>query len=488
MFWAEDFLSLFRSPYLIPTPKMPLDEQMNCITRVILIVFLALLIVNVWFDVLFLCVALLLTIIVYYSLRGASREEYGRVDSVLVPPPPVPQETGAGGFVFSPPTGLPRSSCGSSVPPSGLPVYIDADIENPSLIDTETSSAYAFRDVPIEKTYGDNQRFAGPPNPRTLVRPIIPCPIYSDEWVSNDFIIPAPINDQRRQELWQNGYVTRDDERAIASIQENYDSPNAGEYAGYGVRSDYYNQGGGYASNGMDRACGYDPSNLRYGLPVNYRASACDRTPEMRAYNENLFSIPIQPGLYTRSQVNQADASMANLGISYTQPFLPTTLERTAGGVDEFVEHDPATVRPCPLPPYNSEDYGAPLVNEVYDPRLTGYGTGYRSYVEPVTGQPRFYYDDIDQARQPNFISRNKLDIYGFAPRVGAAGERVLNGGELREAANQTFVDSQLQFRTELQQRLLHKNSNREWQQRVAPITTNQRASSGRGTVSGYFK
>ena len=32
----------------------------------------------------------------------------------------------------------------------------------------------------------------------------------------------------------------------------------------------------------------------------------------------------------------------------------------------------------------------------VYDPRFTGYGTSYRAYNEPVTGQTRFYYDDVN--------------------------------------------------------------------------------------------
>ena len=39
----------------------------------------------------------------------------------------------------------------------------------------------------------------------------------------------------------------------------------------------------------------------------------------------------------------------------------------------------------------------------IYDPRF-GYGTGYRSYIDETTGQPRFYYDDIDAITKPNYI------------------------------------------------------------------------------------
>jgi len=33
-------------------------------------------------------------------------------------------------------------------------------------------------------------------------------------------------------------------------------------------------------------------------------------------------------------------------------------------------------------------------------------------YIESMTGQSRFYYDDIDQHTQLNCITRNYLDIY----------------------------------------------------------------------------
>jgi hypothetical protein len=207
----------------------------------------------------------------------------------------------------------------------------------------------------------------------------------------------------------------------------------------------------------------------------------------MKEYNKNLFSIPIQPGIYTSSQVNQNDASMQNLGISFTQPFLPTS-SQYQNGVLEFTENDPNLATPVKNPPFYSKNFGYPLRNEIYDPRLTGYGTSYRSFIDPMTGQPRFYYDDIDQYTQNNYITRNNLDIYGFAPQTGVIDQRVLEGDELRNQANLNYIDNQLQFRTELQQRLMHKNSNREWQQRIAPINT-QTTGRARGgsTMSGFY-
>lgn len=549
-FWVEDISYLFHSFYLVPTRSMGLEEQMNCITRIVLLIFLIMLFANISYDVLFLAVSVLLIIGVYYLIKALpSKKEnfieyYGKVETVLKPVPPVDWNQDTSNFQFSPLTGSPTAPCRTTP----LPVYPAMEFNvldsNPSIMDPQTSLPYMDNNVPIEAAYGQNQSYAGPPNPRTLVQPIIPNPIFDfASWQPNDFMVPSGINDQKRVEFWQNGYVVSPQsappvppvremyakynyepekpefghapQEPPSARQEAHDrvrrefrgyqqhrvpqrplredyAPDEQAYNNYAVRSNYYNQtlyNQTRPDPYVDRQCGYDADNLRYQLPVNYRADACQKTPSMTEYNKNLFSIPLQPGVYTQSQVNQPYASMSNLGISMDQPFLPTTSsfdDKTQ--VFKYVEHDPATVRPVPVAPYNSQDFGAPLRNEIYDPRLTGYGTSYRSYIEPLTGQPRFYYDDIDQQTQPNYITRNNLDIYGGLPTIGAANQKVLEGDALRTLTNNNYTDNQIQFRTELQQRLMHKNSNREWQQRIAPITTTARMSSGGGTMSGFFK
>jgi hypothetical protein len=285
-------------------------------------------------------------------------------------------------------------------------------------------------------------------------------------------------------------HVTREDYQGPEMI-ENYE--NNDQYNNYAVQSNYYNTTN-YNRPGSDminKQCGYNPDNLKYNLPINYNSSFCQRQSNLKEYNKNLFSIPLQPDIYTESEVNQPYASMANLGISQDQPFLPTIPNyNEKNGLLTFTEYDPANVKPIENPPFNSRNFGQPLRNEIYDPRLTGYGTSYRSYLEPMTGQTRFYYDDIDQVNQPNYITRNNLDIYGFGSKIGTPNEAMLNGQELRDAAQANYTDNQLQFRTELQQRLMHKNSNREWQRRIAPISTNNtfNGRGGGGTVSSTWR
>jgi len=544
-FWIEDISYLFHSFYLIPTCQMDLAEQMNCMTRIILVIFIIMLFVNISYDVLFLAVSLLLIISVYYWIKSFKKPEnfveyYGKVETVLEPVPPVANNPQNGDFSFYPilPNTDPRAPCRRTpVPEHYPPLGIDIENNNPQIIDQASSSVWANREIPISETYSLNGRLVGPPNPRTLVQPIIPTPIYIKQ--DNDFIVPSAINDNKRQEFYQNGYVVTNSapvdyeniyreytgggggiphktlkygknefegyrshqnpvpqpsfqQSALPPVREDYISNDGGynyNYNNYSIDQNYYNQNGydntPYPS--IDKACGVNPDNLNYNLPINYQSSECQRRENMKEYNKNLFSIPLQPGIYNYSQVNKPSASQSNMGISFTQPHLPTSFDQD-GDNYQFTEHDPSQVRQVAPPPYHSENYGQPLRNEIYDPRLTGYGTSYRSYIEPVTGQPRFYYDDIDQYTQSNYITRNNLDIYGFAPRVGVAGEPILEGDNLRAAANANYTNCQLQQRTELQQRLMRKNSGREWQRRISPISTTSRAGNGGGTMSGFYK
>jgi len=503
---------------------MNFEAQWNALTRLLLLVFAVLYILRFPYDIHFLTVSLILIIGIFYIFQwcfGQKRqvlllkEPYGRVESVLVPPPAVHWTQGEE-----------KEWMGHSSPTDGNVQYVDPQ---------QSAAWCSSYDTPLSHTYSNNQQLAGPPNPKTLVRPIIPNPIFErSAWQPNDFMVPSGINDQKRQELSQNGYVISSlppppsgppsysrnanhmsrpfhySEEPVArnrttgvQVREEYDyndenskrehfygsDPSSSLYAtsSYGADSDnvYYPL--------VDRACGYDPRNQAADLPVNYRSTSCERLPSHQEYNRNLFSIPLQPNVYTRSNINQPYASMSNLGISETDPFYPVLPESHPGSSPSssssllLHEYAPSQVEEVPPRPYRSTEYGRPLRNEIYDPRLTGYGTSYRSYTDPLLGQPRFYYDDIDQHTRPNYITRNNLDIYGFAPQVGPfdpTSSSSLQGQEMRHRANQTFTDNQLLYRTELQQRLMRKNQNRQWQQRQAPIYTQVRSSRGGGTMT----
>lgn len=95
-------------------------------------------------------------------------------------------------------------------------------------------------------------------------------------------------------------------------------------------------------------------------------------------YNENVFTQTISPGEYHVNTRNEPINS--NIGISIAEQNEEPTYEM----IEPF------------------EDVNA---SNVYDPRFYGYGTSYRGYVDNMLGQPKFYYDDVNAIRMPNYIS-----------------------------------------------------------------------------------
>jgi len=384
-----------------------------------------------------------------------------------------------------------------------------------------------------DKTTSLNQNLAGLQDPKTLVQPLISMPVYDNElWKSNDFMIPMGINDQRRQELSQNGYLI-DDVSNITKYVRNMYSNCSSTKQDDDCREDFTfentpqqqeqtcldssclgnnrslypnnttNKGQGqpiqppnfppfqYNQQPFQTEFGYYPDNQEFNVPTNYPAGECELRPEMSEYNENIFTNTLQPGVYSQSQVNQPQGIMSNLGISYTQPFLPTYssyVNRKNGdgkGV-LFTEYDPnfAPSKKCAK--------AGQQVNEsnVYDPRFTGYGTSYRCYIDQLTGRPRYFYDDIDEYRRSKFITRNALDFEDFGLQTGPQPRTQMTNMEVRESAQNAFLDNQLAHRTDLQERQMRKNNERAWQLKKAPIMTNQfnrGASTGtRGISSAY--
>jgi hypothetical protein len=348
-----------------------------------------------------------------------------------------------------------------------------------------------------------NQKLTGLANPKTLIQPMISMPIYdNDLWKSNDFMIPRGVNDQRRQELWQNGYVIDD---ITKFVRENYtpnqekkhkndrqtclNSSNLSDQ-----RNDRMNPSPGtlptYSSLHQQPILtefGYYPNNLKHNIPTNIPVGRCEKQSDLTDYNQNIYTSTIQPGVFTTSQVNQPDTMMQNMGISYTQPFLPTYSSLVNRKDDDsqgtlFTQYDPNFA-----PEYKCQGPPNPAISEdtIYDPRFSGYGTSSRSYVDELTGQPRFFYDDIDVHRRNKFITRNKIDWEPFGLQNGPQDPSQYTNMEIREMTQNAFLDHSLAHRTDLQERLMRKSNERQWQLRKAPIITNQFTRGGSSAAPG---
>jgi hypothetical protein len=221
----------------------------------------------------------------------------------------------------------------------------------------------------------------------------------------------------------------------------------------------------------VDTICGYDPEQiLQNNLPSNQAVGKCQKDPVYDCYNKFLNTQMLGPDTYTRSEITEPIQS--NIGISFTQQFPPVTCEKDCNGGTTYVSHDPRMVD---MNAPQVETFTPPDIKEdnVYDPRFSGYGTSYRTYIDELTGQPRFYYDDIDAVRRPNFIIRSNIDDAPWADSYGPvrpADARKASDFYNRSWANNKFLKDSLQFRNSLQQSYMRKVNSEAWQQRSAPL------------------
>ena len=519
-FWLENISNLLCSSYLIPLDGMSLADQLNAVTRSILIISIILFIFNFKFAYLFLLLSILFIIILYYIQKSqmnkikaenfklmaqpmASKQPHSELSSARVQW--VLNKTrnptlGHVKSIYNPP----RRFCDDEVPLEYNPGLVRRNKPN-------INPGGAFNNP---NYISKSQRLVGGPNPKTLIAPVItPKSHDMDYWRANNLVNHSSINSESQIDNYQSGYKVSNS-CFNNTVVENFANPYRGippkgippprgiqqPYIKhepqsscvsqlYPVREGFEEADALILNNEpgwVNTACGYNPEQLfDSGLPTNLPAGNCTQDPVMKKYNENLFTQTVQPGVYTTSQINQPINS--NMGISFTQQFPPTSrsVNPNTGSLN-FTERDPRIIEPImeELPVYD----GA-IANEsnINDPRFSGYGTSYRSYTDDKLGQTRFYYDDIDAIRMPNYITRSNIDNQPFADHYGPLQPGASNGNiqnsNIKELANKAFLDNSLLFRTEMQERLMRKANSNAWQNRSAPKRTGGQRMMGMGRI-----
>lgn len=195
-------------------------------------------------------------------------------------------------------------------------------------------------------------------------------------------------------------------------------------------------------------------------------------------YDVQLATQTLQPGAYFMNDIQEP--ILSNLGISWNQqngPFiktpggryveLPAVFPKANNRIIDTAETKEPTL---PSPPVIGTD-------QVYDPRLSGYGSDNRTYIDPMTGQPRFMYTDVDAARAPNYITRNNIDFTQYGDSYGPVTYRSSQQGNpytnsIRPLAENTFLQESLTQRDELMVRLMAKRNSEMFSVRKYPKNT----------------
>jgi len=460
-FWLEKISDLFCEIDIIPLSSMDLNRQLNAITRLILLLTIIFAPVCGPYIFIFLILGLIFVIILFYSLRNMNCSEKYVLLEEYTPKNQIHKKDGHKVTYCNPKKTL--SKC----------------IKNTT--NAQRFAGFYSQDEYNENFVSQNQKLVGKPALRTLVAPISVPPVVSSDWKENSLVVRPGINSETNYDLSRSGYTLSKEAQnchlnqdgrdinmeLLRSTFVNKSSPNLVENMTQPPTYSRVSEGGEILINNF-----HDPSQIfDNNLPSNLNVGRCQRDPVFNEYNKQINTSIIQPGVYSRNQIIEPISS--NIGISFTQQFQPISIEENENGIT-FIGHDPTTVpfeKKEEQIPYNKQVH----LNEIYDPRYTGYGTSYRSYVEPVTGQVRFYYDDIDAHKRPNYVCKSNVDFLPSSLSTQAIpNDNYFNmqNRYARSIANDSFMDNTMAFRTEMQQRLLRKaNAVKEAQRRFPKHT-----------------
>lgn len=346
-----------------------------------------------------------------------------------------------------------------------------------------------------------NNRLQGGQNPKTLIPPMMTRPLYDVEWRKDTMVVPNMIDAATNEPIEKSGYLSHVS-KTTSSIQPRtlLDAPASSVYStptnSYSplTLSSYHSLESEKNQSQTNEILepfdvdyntatwndsilapnGYDPKQFQQtNYPGNLPMGKCAQDPAFKEYNKTLFSTPLQPGITFTNQVAQPINS--NMGISFQQQFLPRTFQDQKNGNLDIVDHDPNFAPPYEILEYPEE----PKPENVFDPRFNGYGTSYRNYVDNVTGQPRFPYDDINAIRMPNYVVRSKIDNQPFAEMYGPMQSSGLSLNEIRQKAQDGFIEDTTNFRTDLTARLMRKRNAELWQTKQFPIRGASRMMTG---------
>lgn len=524
--WLERPFELLCNINLIPLTNETIENQLNSITRLIIIIFIILYLLDYQYSLLFLLLALLFIIILYYIYKcqqnNTNKEKYKNIKINNI------NNKMNNNYRRSDIRTNENSNYApyESVNYKNVPVseYVKFTQNNHGIsinkdqLRVNPPTTYRFCDDSVELKFNNpnyispNQRLAGNPNPKTNIAPVIIPPCYSlDYWKTNNLVDYSQINRESQQEAYQSGFF---ESTCCGYMPKNtYIKPESSNIPKYKLKDEYIDYDSNYNSNekfeneytpviqdnrkydNMDHitqldkssklrwagppgeinvACGYNPKQIfTSGLPSNYPSSNCEKDPNLKNYNTNLFTQIIEPGIYTRNEINEPINS--NIGISFTQQFEPTTCKRIDNDNIIYTEHDPRVIEPNIQPPSNPMRDSITEYN-IYDPRHSGYGTSYRSYTDQQLGQTKFMYDDINAVRMPNYITRNNIDhtVYGdhYGPIPTGNSHGNAYNDKIKALANDTFLRDTAQFRTDIEERTMRKRNAEMWQNRMAPKRT----------------
>lgn len=445
--WIENICELWKSDNVIPKNNTSIESQLNSLTRLVIIIFIILYLINFKNSFLFILISLLLIIILYYIQKNNMKENFMINKEIRKQRYKNPN--------------LPIIRYKNNAICNNTPVNITNNLNTNNNI--------------------TNNKIG---NPKIFEKPVITPRITNlDYWKTNNFVKHSQINSTSNQDLWRSGFIYQQDTNTKENFENNeYRKKVLNRLNNCKEKSNIINTQIP-ENDKVISSCGYNPElNSNIGLPHNIGTSKCSRNDVFKRYNQNLHTMTLEPKLYAVNEIIEPNTFNRSLTISHQPQRQINMYDKTVDNGDLIINKNPDLF---PYEKYTNKEKYVETINEsnVYDPRHTGYGTSYRSYIDNMTGQPRFYYDDIDAVRMPNYITRSNIDFAKFADSYGTIQEGNefgnKNNAKIRELANTQFVNSAINFRTDLKEQLSKKMRNRGIDNRRFPKHSSNTTASG---------
>ena len=490
-FWLENPMYLFKTCKVIPVGYMSLEEQMNCVSRLVLFIFIILFLLGYKQSLLFLILSIIFIIILYYLQKSKmstceffndndrdvrdvryvrdvrdvrdKQKIFNDYKDYLATKEKLYNEAQ-------------KEYINKRYTVQKFPTYYVQQVEKEQILH------------PTQQYYSRNNNLVGNANPKTKIAPIHVAPMYDFEyWKEDDFTVPNIINEKNVQDYYSSGYYIEPENRPKnENCKQNFIKTKPAEYnhlynearASRYIKETFEDEKKDKKDNKekdkekTNKNDRYE-DNLLYGLPYAYDAPSYMKRENVTPLNHEIFRNSVVPGVYYDNEVIEPISSM--IGVSYTQQPPAQLISRDKQGNLIYDAKDPRFYK-VDKPMKMTNDYVSNV--DVYDPRTNGYGTSYRGYLDKMTGKPRYFYDDIESVRRPNYITRNNIDhIADRAPNYGAVlddtEDKTMNE-RIRETANNAFKDDMIDFRTDMMERLMRKRNAEMWQLRVAPKSGRQ--------------
>lgn len=516
VFWTENPLKLIYDD----CEEGSFEQFMNSVSRAVILVWVVLLVTRNKYASQFLMGGLFLSIFFYYVKVNNMSEYFSEPYSSREPYSSVPNSIPLSEWRSLPsPDNLKLASPNQyTLCKTQRPISMDSNYKsanqalatgnyspaNASMMGHTSASAPVYAQVYAQNKGQCNKKAKSlPGNPKLQRPPLIPAPMFDNTYWSQPFIPPSGINAATHTELYQSGYLSSSqcgktcipvplpnipeqnpyENQYMSTMDANradtrpppapvaYTTP--APYPTSTVRREGYvdverleKEGKRLPNSVLSRehatersrfpptvsGCTYQPSQLQHNLPTNATVGPCQLSDSFDEYNKNMYTTPMEPGRYMRAEI--LETPVTNIGITTTPQLRPIRCERDSRGNSVTVIQDPehAVIEPIREFPVTARP------DNVYDPRSYGYGDGNRAYIDDMTGQLRYMYDDIDSIRAPNYIGRSNIDLFNWSQSYGPISAKADSSLDYSRAlAEKQFMESTLNTRANLQTSWMRK-------------------------------